>query len=204
MGSSYDLDIQNSGLDHKIVSGLDRISQVFKTLLLEKSKQFHLSPIQIQLLIFIRYHSENHATISYLSKEFHLAKPTISETVKILEQKKYVTKCTDAIDSRSYTIRITDLGRTLVSQTENFINPLTGIISAINSDEKAILWKNINQIIAQLHRLEIISVQRNCLSCNHFSGNEKSGFCSLLNQNLNSEKLRIDCSEFEPHPKVAL
>ena len=53
MESIFNLNNQNSNLDNKIVAGLDRISQVFKTLLWGKSKTYNLSPIQIQLLIFI-------------------------------------------------------------------------------------------------------------------------------------------------------
>jgi|SRR6218665_1373178 len=199
MESIYNLEVQNSNLDYKIVSGLDRISQVFKTLLLEKSKQFHLSPIQIQLLIFIRYHSEDKATISYLSQEFHLSKPTISETVKLLEQKKYITKFTDKNDTRSYKIQITELGKNIVSQTESYITPLTEIITNANLDDKLVLWKNITEIIARLNDLKIISVQRNCLNCQHYSNNVTHSFCSLLNQNLTAKTLRIDCMEFEQH-----
>ena len=66
MESIFNLNNQNSNLDNKIVAGLDRISQVFKTLLWGKSKTYNLSPIQIQLLIFIEYHSEEKTTISYL------------------------------------------------------------------------------------------------------------------------------------------
>lgn len=193
----YNLDVQNSNLDYKIVSGLDRISQVFKTLLLEKSKQFHLSPIQIQLLIFIRYHSEDKATISYLSQEFHLSKPTISETVKILEQKKYVLKSTDQSDTRSYKIQITELGKNIVSQTEDFINPLTEIVTNVELDDKLILWKNITEVISKLNTLKIISVQRNCFNCKYYSNKGTTSFCNLLNQKLSTENLRLDCVEFE-------
>jgi DNA-binding MarR family transcriptional regulator len=68
MESIYNLDFQNTSLENKIVIGFDRISQVFKTLLIEESQQYNLSPIQIQFLIFINYHSENRSTISYLAK----------------------------------------------------------------------------------------------------------------------------------------
>ena len=197
MESIYNLEAQNSNLDYKIVSGLERISQVFKTLLLEKSKELNLSPIQIQLLIFIRYHSEDKATVSYLSQEFNLSKPTISETVKILEQKKYITKIEDKTDTRSYRIQVTELGKNIVSQTESFITPLTEIVTDTNLDEKLVIWKSITEIISRLNDLKIISVQRNCLNCRHYLNNGTHSFCNLLNQHLSPENMRIDCMEFE-------
>ncbi|MEO0333318.1 MAG: MarR family transcriptional regulator, partial [Bacteroidota bacterium] len=47
---------QQSDVSSKIVAGLERISEAFKVLLWEKAKSLGLSPIQIQILIFIAYH----------------------------------------------------------------------------------------------------------------------------------------------------
>jgi DNA-binding MarR family transcriptional regulator len=197
MESIFNLNSQNSNLDNKIVAGLDRISQVFKTLLWEKSKIYNLSPIQIQLLIFIEYHSEEKTTVSYLSQEFNLSKPTISDTIKTLEQKQFINKIVDKKDTRSYRISLTETGKSIVLETENFVNPLTEIITNSNQNDKLVLWENITNIIQQLNELKIISVQRTCLKCKHYSENNNKSFCNLLNQNLKTEDIRIDCEEFE-------
>ncbi len=193
--SVFNLKYQNSNLDGKIVAGLERISQVFKTLLWEKSKKHNLSPIQIQLLIFIAYHGKEKTTVSYLSHEFNLTKPTISDTIKTLEQKKYITKTIDQKDTRSYSIELTEIGREIVLETENFVNPLMEIISNSKYGDKVVLWNNITHIINQLNDLKIISVQRTCFKCIFFSN--KESYCNLLNKKLLSEEIRIDCEEFE-------
>ncbi len=54
MKNVFDLEIQNSAIEGKIVAGMERLSQVFRILLWEKAKKHNLSPIQIQLLIFIK------------------------------------------------------------------------------------------------------------------------------------------------------
>lgn len=197
MESIFNLNSQNSNLDNKIVAGLDRISQVFKTLLWEKSKTYNLSPIQIQLLIFIAYHSDEKTTVSYLSQEFNLSKPTISDTIKTLEQKQFINKIVDRKDTRSYRIVLTETGKNIVLETENFVNPLTEIITNSKQNDKLVLWENITNIIQQLNELKIISVQRTCLKCKHYSENNNKAFCNLLNQNLKTEDIRIDCEEFE-------
>jgi DNA-binding MarR family transcriptional regulator len=195
--SVFNLKYQNANLDNKIVAGLERLSQVFRILLWNKAKEHSLSPIQIQLLIFIQYHSSDKTTISYLAQEFNFTKPTISDAIKVLEQKKLIKKFTDSNDTRSYTIQLTASGKKIVTETENFANPLTSIIARSSEAEKEILWQNISNLIIQLNRLELISVQRTCFNCNHYSTKNKTPFCNLLDQKLDSQDIRIDCEEFE-------
>ena len=197
MESTFNLEHQNSNLDSKIVAGLERISQVFKTLLWEKSKTHNLSPIQIQILIFIQYHNEDICTVSYLAQEFNLTKATISDTIKTLEQKQFIKKIADQKDNRSYKIALTDTGKNTVKETENFVNPLKEIIATTNIKDQMILWENITNIILQLNELQIISVQRTCVKCKHYTEKNKHPFCNLLEQNLKTEDIRIDCEEFE-------
>jgi DNA-binding MarR family transcriptional regulator len=195
--SVFNLQDQNSDLNSKIVAGLERLSQVFRILLWEKAKEQGLSPIQIQLLIFIRHHSADKATISYLAQEFNFTKPTISDAIKILEEKKLVKKTAHDTDTRSYTIQLTSAGTKVVLGTEDFAQPLTGIISKAGTSDKMILWQNISKIIVQLNKLEIISVQRTCYNCKNFATKNKNHFCNLLNQKLLTQDIRIDCEEFE-------
>ncbi len=195
--SVFNLTEQNVNLDSKIVAGLERLSQVFRILLWEKAKTLSLSPIQIQLLIFIAHHSIDKTTISYLAQEFNFTKPTISDAVKVLEQKKLIKKMTDSQDTRSYTIQLTAAGKKIVLETENFANPIAEIIANTDEADKSILWKNISNLIWQLNKLEVISVQRTCYNCQHFTTKNKNPFCALLNQKLLTENIRMDCAEFE-------
>ncbi|WP_276974620.1 MarR family winged helix-turn-helix transcriptional regulator [Flavobacterium filum] len=195
--SVFNLINQNSSLDNKIVAGLERLSQVFRILLWEKAKEHALSPIQIQLLIFIQYHSTDKCTISYLAQEFNFTKPTISDAIKVLEQKNFIKKNTDSSDTRSYTIQLTASGKKIVLETENFANPITEIITKSNEADKLILWENISNLISLLNRQEIISIQRTCFNCGHYTIKNKNAFCSLLNQKLLTKDIRIDCEEFE-------
>ena len=195
--SVFNLKLQNTSVDNKIVAGLERLSQVFRVLLWEKAKLHGLSPIQIQLLIFIQHHSPDKSTISYLAQEFNVTKPTISDAIKVLEQKKMIKKLTDEVDTRSYSIQLTAAGKNLVSDTEHFVNPITEIIAEIKQPEKLVLWENITKLIAQLHQSGAISVQRTCHYCKHFSSKNKAPYCKLLEQKLLLQDIRIDCAEFE-------
>lgn len=195
--SIFNLENQNANLDNKIVAGLERLSQVFRILLWNKAKEQSLSPIQIQLLIFIKHHSADKTTISYLAQEFNFTKPTISDAIKVLEQKKLIKKITDSNDTRSYTIQLTASGKKIIAETENFASPLTTIIAKTSEADKMILWQNVSNLIIHLNKLEVISVQRSCFNCKHYRTKNKTHFCNLLNQKLETQDIRIDCSEFE-------
>ena len=87
MANLFDPKVQESDLSSKSVVGLERISEVFRVLLWQKSNETGLSPIQIQLLIFIKNHDSSLANVSQLAREFNMKKPTISDAVKVLFQK---------------------------------------------------------------------------------------------------------------------
>ena len=196
--SVFNLNIQNQNADNKIVAGLERLSHVFKVLLWEKAKEYSLSPIQIQILIFIQYHRAAINTVSYLAKEFNITKPTISDAVKVLEQKGLIVKTFSSNDSRSYSIALTDQGKNTVEIAGNFPDPLLQFISAMADDDKELFWKNIVSLITLLNRTGVISVQRMCTGCIHYRYAENIAWCSLLKQELEIKDLRIDCPEFSP------
>jgi DNA-binding MarR family transcriptional regulator len=186
---------QNS-LEHKIVSGLERISLVYRTLLWEEAKKYGLSPIQVQILIFVQSHDAQLATVSRLSLEFNLTKPTISDAIKSLVEKKLVTRVSDKSDSRSFRIALTSSGRKLATNTENYTAPLVDMISQVDAENKLNLWQNITSLIRELNRAGLLTAQRACFSCAHFNNNNGRQFCNLINSPLADAELRIDCPDF--------
>ena len=109
--SDFNLEQQNHHIESKIIASLERIAQAFRILLWQESVTYALTPIQIQLLIFIHYHQIEKCKVSYLANEFNLSKATISDTIKLLEQKQFIQKIFDQNDSRSYTIKLTKKGK---------------------------------------------------------------------------------------------
>src|SRR6218665_108299 len=100
--SDFDPIQQTQSIESKIVASLERISQSFRVLLWQESKAFSLSPIQVQVFIFLLHHSNEKRKVSYLADEFNMTKATISDTIKTLEQKKLISKEYEQHDTRSY------------------------------------------------------------------------------------------------------
>lgn len=195
--SVFNTSFQQENLPSKIVAGLERISEVFRTLLWAEAKKSGVSPIQIQILIFLAYHKSSLCTVSYLAKEFDVTKPTISDAVKALEQKKLILKDYSGSDSRSYLIVLSKKGKELVSVTENYANPLKKQFDSFEQEQLESVYDAILKLILSLNKAGIISVQRTCLACKFYRKNDDGDYCDYLQKPLKTTTLRIDCPEFE-------
>lgn len=193
--SIFDPSRQNEDLSGKVIAGLERISEAFKVLLWDKAKQLGLSPIQIQLLIFIAYHKAPFCNVSHLAKEFNVTKPTISDAVRVLQKKKLVEKDFSGKDSRSYTIFLSDAGKDMVKRTENFADPMRDQFQ-IAPEELQNLFGTLSKFIYQLNKAGILNVQRTCYGCKFYDKKSKTDYCNLLQKELQPSDIRIDCPEY--------
>ncbi len=184
-------------LASKIVVGLERISEVFKVMLWEKAKNIGLSPIQIQLLIFVAYHKNELCNVSSLAKEFNVTKPTISDAIKVLVKKDLLIKDYSLADSRSYAIHLSAKGTQVVKDTESFANPMRGNLETLNQADLEQLYSTLSKFIYQLNRSGLLSVQRTCFGCSFYEMKNRSHHCNLLKKDLFDKDIRLDCPEYE-------
>ncbi len=195
--SIFNPEQQQQGVSSKIVAGLERISEVFKVLLWEKAKIVGLSPIQIQLLIFIAFHKLELCNVSHLAKEFNITKPTVSDAVKILDKKGMLVKDFSSSDGRSYTIQLSSLGKKTVAETNDFADPLKVQIDSFEQTDLDAVFKTLGELIYKLNRNGILTVQRTCYGCIFYQKNKDSDYCNLLQKELLNQDIRLDCPEFE-------
>lgn len=195
--SPFDPEQQHHDTTLKIIVALERISQAFRTMLWNESKTLSLNPIQIQVLIFLGYHSPDKRKVSYLAQEFNMTKATISDTVKALEQKGLIRKETEPHDTRSYIIHLTEKGQEILNQTSQFANAIQSPVDQLTENERQALLNQLFGIIYHLHKTGIISRQRMCLTCSNYAPGHAGHlhYCRLLDTPLDPAELRIDCPE---------
>lgn len=193
----FDPNHQQLDLSSKIVAGLERISQAFKVLLWEKAKHLGLSPIQIQILIFIAHHKSQYNTVSFLAREFHVTKPTLSDAIRALDQKGLIEKDHSNVDNRSYSIMLSELGRTMVLETQDFADPLALALDRTSLEEREKLFHTLSKLIHQLHQNDILTEQRSCFSCKFYGKQGTAPYCHLLERELKTSDIRLDCVEHE-------
>jgi len=200
--STFDPEQQQKDISSKIVAGLERVSEVFKILLWEKAKLVGLSPIQIQILLFIAYHKQDLCNVSHLAKEFNITKPTISDAIKALDKKGLIEKDFSTSDNRSYIILLSDLGNEMVAKTNDFSNPLKKQLGSFDQSELESLFGSLSELIYKLNRNGILNVQRTCFGCTFYEKNEVNDHCNLLQKDLLNHEIRLDCPEYENKTEV--
>jgi len=197
MPSPFDLNWQHESLEGKIVVALERLAEVFRVLAWEVSKESGLSPIQMQILIFCLFHKQQMATVSTLAEEFHLTKATISESVRVLENRQLITKKTNKADQRRYHLVLTARGKKLAEKASEFANALLLAAGHLHQSTKEQLLMALLQMIWDLQRQGIIHPQRMCWNCRFYTLHQQQPYCALLHKPLHVANLRVDCPEFE-------
>lgn len=198
--SVFDAESQQDDVASKIVVGLERISEVFRTLLWEQAKVVGISPIQIQILIFIGNHTAEMCNISHLAQEFNLTKPTISDAVKTLESKDYIIKNHSKDDGRKYSIALNEKGKALVQSIGNFANPIKDQLGDFNNQQLNDLFESLSALIFKLNKSGVLSVQRMCYACSFYENKSDGHYCGLLKKPISNAEIRLDCPEFEVPP----
>lgn len=194
--SPFDLQHQQADLASKVVVALERVAEIFRVLLWQSSKKLGLSPIQIQILIFLKHHSSEKATVSYLADEFSLTKATVSDSVTTLVQKGFVERLRIAHDRRGHSLRPTARGRRALVEAEHFADPLKGIVGELSRDETDNLWRILSKIIFRSNQTGLIAIQRMCYNCDHYETRGGRSYCGLLEKDLAPSEIRVDCPDF--------
>lgn len=194
---SFDPKYQNKNIEGKIVVALERISEAFRVLLWQEGKENSLTPLQLQLLIFLKFHAPGQCKVNYLAKEFNVTKATISETVRLLTKKQLIFKETDPVDTRSYSIYLTEEGKKIVAKSGSFAQVLEKPIHTYSEKQKEVLYQSLLELIAKLNKAGIITAQRMCFSCRYYRTGQNEDHCNLLKKKLQRPDLRIDCPEHE-------
>ncbi|MGB0984576.1 MAG: MarR family winged helix-turn-helix transcriptional regulator [Saprospiraceae bacterium] len=185
-------------IEAKILNGLERLSEALKALLWEKAKVYGISPIQIQILLFITNHKIEICNVSYMAKEFNVTKATISDAIRVLLKKRYLEKDFSPIDKRRFNLTLTPLGIELVSNLSEYATPFEEELSMFEEQNLSTVYDTLTKLIFQLNQRDIIQVQRTCFNCKYYNGDRKdSHYCNLLKSELKKHEIRLDCNEFE-------
>ncbi|MCC6288360.1 MAG: winged helix-turn-helix transcriptional regulator [Chitinophagaceae bacterium] len=195
--SSFNPVRQENKIESKIVVALERISEAFRVLLWNESKSNALSPIQIQVLIFLLFHSGEKCKVSYLAAEFNMTKATISDSVKVLLLKKLVKKTGDELDTRSFTISLTAEGKKIAEQASSFTSFIEKPIGKLSDEQKKAMLDGLLKLIYELNRAGVVTIQRMCFTCANYQFDKGTHYCKLLQTTLAGGRLRIDCPEHE-------
>lgn len=196
MASAFNREQQNDDIRAKIIVAAERLSTAFRAGLWEEAKLHNLSPLQVQILLFVAFHGCNECSVSRIAKEFAVTKATVSDAVKTLLVKNLLQKNTTE-DARGFLLSLTDYGKNCVDKLSGTGNFLRSSLEHVEDTEINKIWEGMFLLIKNLQGTRIIPV-RMCFSCKHFGKEHAQGtphFCNLMQKPLAINDLRIDCPE---------
>jgi DNA-binding MarR family transcriptional regulator len=177
---------------------VERISEIFRALLWEKAKDFQISPIQIQILMFLREKPPAKRNTTYLSQKLKVTPATVSESIGNLIEKKLVEsrQCSD--DRRKNCFTLTPKGRKITNQICNWHTALSdAFLNGMNKSEQDTFTLLAYKILYQASKDHLIIENEFCFDCKYFvQENENQFYCAHYNQKLTADQLRIQCSHF--------
>ena len=198
--------IQQS-LEHKLVESLERLSRVFKVLLWEEAKQAGMSPLQVQILLYLHNNARRPGGVSRLAMEFGVTQATISDAVRSLEEKGFLSKIVRPEDRRLKQLKLSLKGHRLAIRAVKRQNRLEIVAAAAPAGRKEEALRFLLEMIQDLQREGFLTEMRLCLSCRNFEarpdpGPDASFYCLLTQTPLVINDVNFNCPEFLPRRAV--
>lgn len=197
MVSAFDRTEQQSSQRAKITAGIERLSTVFRAALWEEAKHYNLSPLQVQILLFIAFHDAQQCSITFIAKEFAVTKATVSDAVRVLLEKELLKK-RGAEDARGFFLYLSTDGKKCVSKLSGLTDFFENSLNKVSEEDIGKIWEGMLLLIGNLQQTNIIPV-RMCFSCQHFGKDHPKGaphYCNFMQKPLSTKDIRIDCPEY--------
>lgn len=195
----FDPNFQTLSLESKVVTGLERISEAFRLMLLRESQTSNFSSVQIQILIFMKFHNKSTTNIHSLADELNLPLIDVYNEICDLIDKSLIAKKDEGDRHQNISFSLTARGKMAASKLSLYADKLLKQISAFNKKDLEQFYEHILKLISLLQDSNVIAMNRMCLCCKYHSQGDGTKYkCSLLKTEFESRDLRIDCSEHVP------
>ncbi len=192
----FDPSVHQHDVAARIVVALERIAEAIRVSLWEKAKQHQLSPLQIQILMFLAWHDEALCRPSVLAAEFNLRKPTISAALRPLIDKGLLVRAALPSDGRGKVLQLTAAGRALVDTLGDFADELYAAARELKPEEQPFFLQQLLTYIDALQHRGVIGPQRMCFHCRFFRTQGEKMYCRFLEKTLSASHLQVDCPDF--------
>lgn len=139
-------------------------------------------------------HAGEQVGVARLADELQVSKPTISDSVKLLVERKRLKRVSDKADARAHTLKTTAAGNKELATN----SPLDRAVAKISTTGKEAMLLGLLGVLEGLFNAGDMNVQRMCWTCKHYQGDRNGKHrCMLLRKDLSVVELRTDCAEHE-------
>ncbi len=158
--------------------------------------RFGLQPVQIEALMYLTQCNRYSDTPQSVTEYLGLTKGTVSQSLKVLEQKGLLRKQQDKRDKRIIHLAPTPKGRKFIDQSI----PAKGLEAALktfSSLKCSELEESLRSILRGMQRANERKTFAACHSC-RFNEHHMQGYvCGLTQEPLSTQEIQLICREHE-------
>ncbi len=175
---------------------LERLNNLLRMETRTLGLKFGLQPIQIEALTYLtrcnRYSDTPQAVTEYLG----LTKGTVSQSLKVLEQKGFLRKQQDKEDKRITHLTVTAKGKKLVEQAFPD-KTLEAAVAKTSSAQDRKLEDTLRSLLREMQHLRDRKTFAACHTCRFHEHYEKGYICGLTKEALSKQDIQLICREHE-------
>ena len=137
---------------YNLVEALDRLKRKISELAGRVIVEEQLGDVSLhQLHILDVIHTLDHPTATQLADTFRVTRPTITAMIKRLEEHGFIERVRSAEDGRSYTIELTERGRSLSGVHSRIHQQVAKFLSAyLEPDEVEQFARLLRKLLSQV------------------------------------------------------
>ena len=175
---------------------LERLSNLLRMEVRTFGWKYGLQPVQIEALTYLtrcnRYSDTPQAVTEYLG----LTKGTVSQTLKVLEQKGFLKKQPDTHDKRITHLAPTTQGRKLIGQSLP-AKSLDSALATTRSIQIGKLEENLRVLLRDMQHINDRKTFAACHTCRFNEHHENRYVCGLTQEGLSKREVQLICREHE-------
>ncbi len=139
----------------RIIPAANEMKKFLELKVSEIISKYDLRFIELQILIYLKYHQSEGNTASDLIDYFKVSKAHVSKSIDNLQQKGYVTLLTDEKDKRVIRILLTEAAKEPLEESlQKFLKLKDSLIHGINKKDLATMHSVLNKMIDNMQKME--------------------------------------------------
>lgn len=184
-------------LDRKFMAAVDRLGRALRVARQATATELGVSVLQLAVLEHLA--DGGARRVGSLANELDITAPTVSDAVAALEKKALVVRSPDPDDRRAIVVALTDAGRQSAATATASLGALLPAHSSASREERGIALAVLLGEIRRLQRAGVITINRSCLSCEHYRAptSSKTARCAFLRMDLAPHDLQVDCVDHQ-------
>jgi DNA-binding MarR family transcriptional regulator len=181
---------------HEVQEMLERLSNLLRMETRAFGLRYGLQPVQVEALTYLtqcnRYSDTPQAVAEYLG----LTKGTVSQSLKILEQKGFLRKQPDTQDKRIVHLTPTVKGNKLIMHAirASGLQPALAMMHSLNTAE---LTSSLRSLLHGMQQVNGRKAFAACHTCRFNETHEHGYVCGLTHEPLSVQDVQLICREHE-------